>query len=335
MIITQTPLRISFFGGGTDYPEYFAESVGAVLGTAIDKYAYFSVMRFYSELFDYSIRLAYRRAECVQSLDQIEHAPFRECLRRCGVTNNVEINYSAELPAFSGLGSSSTFVVGLLHTLHAYKGEFVQPLELAYEAIEVEREALKESVGCQDQLFAAVGGLNVIEFRGVRDAVVERVPLRNSRLREFEAHLMVFHTGIRRHAEELASRQVQRVGANRETLLTMRKMVDEGHDILVDPGRNLSEFGEVLHRAWSLKQTLADGITNEVVNTIYQAGIEAGALGGKLLGAGGGGSILLFVPPERQPAVRRRLAHLGEIPVRINAPGSRVIHASPSGGSEA
>lgn len=327
MIITQTPLRISFFGGGTDYPECFTQYGGAVLGTAIDKYAYFAITRFYSELFDYSIRLSYRQVECVKSLDEIQHAPFRECLRWCGVTDDVEVNYSAELPALTGLGSSSTFVVGLLNTLYAYQGQFVRPMDLAYQAIEIEREILQESVGCQDQIFAALGGFNVIEFRTVKDIVVERVPLSLDRLREFEEHLLVLFTGIRRRANELAARQVKRTEANKETLLAMRRMVDEGHSILVNTSQSLSEFGVLLDRSWRLKQSLADGISNDWINEIYQAGLEAGALGGKLLGAGGGGFLLFFVPPEKKPSLRRRLSGLSEIPIKINAPGSRVVHA--------
>jgi D-glycero-alpha-D-manno-heptose-7-phosphate kinase len=343
MIITQTPLRISFFGGGTDYPQHFERHGGAVLGTAIDKYAYFSVAPFYSALFDYSIRLSYRQVECVRGLDEIQHAPFRECLRWCGIDNDVEINYSSELPGYSGLGSSSTFVVGLLNALYMHKGEFVRPLELAHQAIRLEREVLGEAVGWQDQVFAAEGGLNVIEFNGGREAVVQRIALPAERLRELEAHLMLFHTGTKRRASEIAARQVQRVAENTETLRAMRCMVDKGYDILVQPARSLAAFGELLDRAWMLKRSLAAGITTPAIDDIYTASLEAGALGGKLLGAGGGGFMVLFVPPERQDAVRARLAArtglaargeltgLGEVPVRINAPGTRVIHASGSG----
>ncbi len=330
MIITQTPLRVSFFGGGTDYPQYFQRHGGAVLGTAIDKYAYFSVSPFYSALFDYSIRLSYRQVECVRGLDEIQHAAFRECLRWCGIDNDVEINYSSEVPGYSGLGSSSTFVVGLLNALYMHKGEFVPPLELAYRAIRLERDVLGEAVGWQDQVFAAEGGFNVIEFNGTMEAVVQRIVLPAARLIEFEAHLMLFHTGAKRRASEMAARQVQRIDENTETLRAMRKMVDEGYDILVQSGRSLAGFGELLDKAWALKRSLALGITNAAIDDLYAAGREAGALGGKLLGAGGGGFMLLFVPPDRQAAVRARLASLGEVPVKINAPGTRVIHASRS-----
>jgi D-glycero-alpha-D-manno-heptose-7-phosphate kinase len=325
MIITQTPLRISFLGGGTDYPEHFEKHTGAVLGTAIDKSAYFCMSRFYSRMFDYSVRIAYRKVECVRGIDDIEHAPFRECLRWAGVSGDVEINHAAELPAFTGLGSSSSFVVGLLNTVYAYKRRLVPPLELAYEAITVEREVLKESVGCQDQVFAAVGGFNLIEFRGRADFVVHRIPFTASRLEEFEGHLLIVFTGVKRRAEDLAARQVRRVGLNVSRLAAMRALVDEGFHTLAG-SRPVSAFGELLHRSWLLKRELDDAISTDFIDELYRAGLDAGALGGKLLGAGGGGFLLFFVPPERRVAVQRRLGHLEQVDFRVNSPGSHVVH---------
>jgi D-glycero-alpha-D-manno-heptose-7-phosphate kinase len=325
MIITQTPLRISFLGGGTDHPEYFEKYGGAVLGTAVDKSAFFSMSQFYSQMFDYSLRIAYRKVECVSSIDEIEHAPFRECLRWAGVTQDIEINHSAELPAFTGLGSSSSFVVGLLNTIYAFRRRLVPRLDLAYEAIELERKVLKESVGCQDQTFAAVGGFNVIEFRSLGNFVVHRVPLSNSRLEEFEDHLMVFFTGIKRKAEELSSRQVRSLGQNRHHLAEMRGLVDSGYEILAGGGP-LAGFGELLHKSWLLKRQLDQAISNDAIDQMYRAGLEAGALGGKLLGAGGGGFLLFFVPPERRSAVELRLKPLQQVDFRVNAPGSQIIH---------
>ncbi len=327
MIITQTPLRISFLGGGTDYPEYFEKYGGAVLGTAVDKSAVFCMSRFYSEMFDYSVRIAYRKVECVSSIEQVEHAPFRECLRWVGLTRDIEINHSTEMPSFTGLGSSSSFVVGLLNTLYAYKGQLVPPLELGYQAIELEREVLKESVGCQDQMFAAMGGFNLIEFRGMGDFVVHRIPFSARRQREFEDHLLVFFTGIKRRAEELALRQVKKVPQNLGKLGAMRDLVDEGYRILTGTG-SLAPFGELLHRTWELKRSLDENISSDFIDEIYRAGREAGALGGKLLGAGGGGFVLFFVPPERQPAVLDRLEDLLQVAFRLNAPGSHVVHCS-------
>jgi D-glycero-alpha-D-manno-heptose-7-phosphate kinase len=325
MIITQTPLRVSFLGGGTDYPEYIVRQGGAVLGTAVDKSAFFSVSHFYSKLFDYSIRIAYRQVECVRSLDEIRHAPFRECLRWTGATKDIEVNLATELPAFTGLGSSSSFVVGLLNSIYTFQGKAIEPLELAYEAIHVEREVLGESVGCQDQTLAAVGGFNLIEFRAMDDFVVHPVPFRRQRLQEFEDHLLVFFTGIKRRAEELSARQISRVDLNLQRLATLRAMVDEGYDVLTGQG-SLTAFGGLLDKAWGLKRDLDQAISNDTIDEIYRAGIEAGALGGKLLGAGGGGFLLFFVPPERKAAVRQRLEHLQEVDFRTAAPGTHAIH---------
>jgi D-glycero-alpha-D-manno-heptose-7-phosphate kinase len=324
MIITRTPLRISFLGGGTDYPEYFLKHGGAVLGTAVDKSAFFSISHFYSKLFDYSIRISYRQVECVNSIEELQHAPFRECLRRTGMTRDVEINHAAELPAFTGLGSSSSFVVGLLKSIYSFQNKSVDPLELAYEAIEIERGVLKESVGCQDQTLAAVGGFNLIEFRGMNDFSVHPLPLSPARIEEFESHMMVFFTGIKRRAEELAARQAHRVGQNLDRLAALRTLVDRGYDTLVNPG-GLVRFGRLLHKAWTLKRELDDAISNDTVDRIYRTGMDAGALGGKLLGAGGGGFVLLFVPPERQEAVRRQLGHLQEVEFSTASPGTHAV----------
>jgi D-glycero-alpha-D-manno-heptose-7-phosphate kinase len=325
VIITQTPLRISFLGGGTDYPEHFEKHGGAVLGTAVDKSAYFNMSRFYSRMFDYNIRIAYRKVECVKSLEELEHAPFRECLRWAGVTSDIEINHSAELPSFTGLGSSSSFVVGLLNTVYAFQRKLTPNLDLAYQAIEIERQVLGESVGVQDQTFAAVGGFNLIEFRGMNNFVVNRIPFTSERLNDFESHLLVLFTGIKRRAEDLAKAQVKRVDQNLDRLLRMRHMVDQGFDILAG-GKPLARFGELLHESWMMKRELDASISNSTIDELYDAGMDAGAIGGKLLGAGGGGFLLFFVPPEKRLAVQERLSHLAEVDFRVNAPGSHVVH---------
>ena len=326
MIITRTPFRISFLGGGTDYPEYFEKHGGAVLATAIDHSAFVSVSQFYSKLFDYNIRIAYREVECVKSLDEIRHAGFRECLRYCGISSDVEVDYTAELPSFSGMGSSSTFLVGLLHALYAFQGRWVRPLELAYQAIELERGVMKECVGCQDQTLAAVGGFNLVEFRATNDIVINRVPLSPERQLFFQDHLLLLYTGLRRRASEQAARQVNKISQNLAILKRMRAMVDESYDCLVGTG-DLERFGNLLHESWSLKMSLDDGIANRAIQDLYEQGRAAGAFGGKLLGAGGGGFLLFFVAPERRRQVRERLAQLEEINIAINAPGSHILHA--------
>jgi D-glycero-alpha-D-manno-heptose-7-phosphate kinase len=329
MIITQTPLRISFLGGGTDYPEYFERHGGAVLGTAVDKSCYFSMSRFYSQMFDYAVRLSYRKVECVADVSEVEHVPFRECMRWAGVTKDVEIQHAAELPAMTGLGSSSSFVVGLLNTIYAFQRRALPPLELAYEAIELERKVLGESVGVQDQTFAAVGGFNLIEFRRMGQFVVHRLPIGPARLGELEGNLLCFFTGIRRRAEDLAKAQVKRVGRNIERLGRMRKMVDEGYAIITGDG-SLTAFGELLDRSWNMKRELDGGITNATIDQYYETGKAAGAIGGKLLGAGGGGFLLFFAPPERHEALRHAFRDLVEVRFQLDAPGSHVLHSKLS-----
>lgn len=327
MIISRAPVRISFFGGGTDYPEYFLKEGGAVLATAIDKYSYVTASPFLSDLFDYVIRLSYRKGELVKSVEEIEHNVFRECLRVCGLERDVELHTVADLPAFTGLGSSSTFTVSLLHALHSYKGEFVAPLDLAYEAIHVERQILKDNVGCQDQVTAAVGGFNVIEFRTEEDIAVTRVPISPERMREFERHLFVVFTGIKRRASDVIAGQLQRISGNGSTLSQMRQMVDRGWNILTGSGP-LSDFGTLLHEAWQAKRSLDGGVSNGEIDEMYRMGLASGALGGKLLGAGGGGFLLFFAPPETHDRLAQVFADRQLLPVRINAPGSQIIFAS-------
>jgi D-glycero-alpha-D-manno-heptose-7-phosphate kinase len=260
-------------------------------------------------------------------VEEIEHNVFRECLRVCGLERDVELHTVADLPAFTGLGSSSTFTVSLLHALHSYKGEFVAPLDLAYEAIYVERQILKDNVGCQDQVTAAVGGFNVIEFRTEEDIAVARVPISPERMREFEQHLFVVFTGIKRRASDVIAGQLQRISGNGSTLLHMRQMVDRGWNILTGSGP-LSEFGTLLHEAWQAKRSLDGGVSNGEIDRMYQTGLANGALGGKLLGAGGGGFLLFFAPPEAHGRLTEAFADWQLLPVRINAPGSQIIFAS-------
>jgi len=327
MILCKTPLRVSFLGGGTDFPEYFrANGGGAVLGTAIDKFLYHSVMPFHSRLFDYSVRIAYRRVECVQSVDLIEHAPFREVLRHVGISRDVEISVTSDLPSFSGLGSSSSFVVGLLNALHAFSGQAVTKLNLAQQAIQIERETLREAVGCQDQVFAAFGGCNLVEFTATDDIVVHRIPLKRAQFDELESTLLMFYTGIGRKAVDLEAKKISNIAKLTDHLREMRRLVDEGYRVLTG-GAPLTAMGGLLDKAWRLKKQLESGVSNSAIDGMYAAGMEAGALGGKILGAGCGGFMLFCVPPERKAAVRAALASHYEIPIALNAPGSQIVHA--------
>ena len=324
MIISRAPVRISFFGGGTDYPEYFLKEGGAVLATAIDKYSYITASPFLSHLFDYSVRVSYRKVELARQLSDIEHNVYRECLKLCKLDKDIELHAMADLPAFTGLGSSSAFTVSLLHALHSFKGEFLRPQELAVEAIYVERHILKENVGCQDQVLAAFGGLCLLEFRTEREFVVSRVPLSPRRLAELEQHLFLVFTGIKRKASEVVAPQLKRVEENAPALRAMRAMVYEGYDLLRGD-RPWREFGELLDRAWQAKRTLDGGVSNAEIDEMYQRGLKAGAWGGKLLGAGGGGFLLLFAPEEAHPKLRVTFSDHPILQVGINAPGSQVI----------
>ena len=324
MVIARAPLRVSFFGGGTDFPEYFLKNGGAVLATAIDKYSFVTASAFHSHLFDYAIRVSYRKNESVQRVEEIEHPVFRECLRFCGLEKDIELHAVADLPAFTGLGSSSTFTVSLLHALHTYKGEKVEPLQLAYEAIHIERHVLDECVGCQDQTIAAVGGFNVLEFRSETDIKVYPLNLRPDRLAELQAHLYVIYTGIKRRATEIEAMKIRSFAQNHRTLLEMRRMVDEGRDILSD-GRPLEDFGNLLDRAWQAKRSLESAVSNGAIDDLYRQGREAGAWGGKLLGAGGGGFLLFMAPPDIHPRLGAVVRDKFSIGLTINCPGSEVI----------
>lgn len=299
MIITRTPLRVSFFGGGTDFPDFFTRHGGAVLGTAIDKYIYHTVSHLPSWLFDHKIRFAYRKVEFAKSLDDLEHTPFREILRHCGVMKDVEVNLASDLPSFSGLGSSSSFTVGLIKGLNAFQGRHIGQEELARAAIHVERDVLKESGGLQDQIFAAYGGLNVIRFRGDGDFVVERVPIGETRMRELGDSLLLYFTGITRRAQEVESNKLANLARIQDNLKKMLLLVDRAYDSLTG-NKGLAEFGRLLNETWVEKKQLDPSVSAPEIDRLYDTGMRAGALGGKLLGAGGGGFMLFFVPAERQ-----------------------------------
>jgi len=326
MIIVKTPLRVSFFGGGTDFPAYFENNGGAVLGTAIDSYIYHTVFQLPSWLFDHKIRLSYRKVEHVRDLDEIEHRPFREILRFCGVTRDVEVNLSSDLPSFSGLGSSSSFSVGLIKGLTAFQGRHIGQYALARTAIHIERNVLREAVGLQDQIFAAFGGFNVIRFRGESDFEVERIPITPTRLRELSDSLMLFYTGMSRSAQDVERGKLRRLPLIQENLKRMHLHVDRGYNILTG-NEDLSAFGRLLHDTWMEKRQLDTTVSAPQIDKLYDAGLAAGAIGGKLLGAGGGGFMLFFVPPDRKVQLRAALQGYHDVPVAINASGSTIIHS--------
>jgi len=323
MIITQTPLRVSFAGGGTDFPDYYRRALpdgGCVVSSAIDKYVYVIV----KERFDEKIRIGYSRTEMVDSVDQIEHELVREAMRVVGIERGVEISTMADIPSEgSGLGSSSSVTVGLLHALYAYRGELVTPDLLAAQACRIEREVLGKPIGHQDQYIAAYGGLRRIAFRPGDAVEVRSVPMGDEQRRRFGESLLLFFTGITRRADDILSDQKRNLPERGATLDRMRAQADEVHACLT--GGDLLGVGRILDAGWRFKRDLAERITNGRIDDLYARARAAGATGGKIAGAGGGGFLLLSVPPERQASVRAALSDLKELPFALERDGTKVI----------
>ena len=328
MIITSTPLRISFFGGGTDYPVWYREHGGAVLATTIDKRCYITCRRL-PPFFEYHSRISYAKVENVKSNDAIEHPSVRACLQFLGIDEGVEIHHVADLPARAGLGTSSAFTVGLLLGLYALKDRMRDKELLAADAIQIEQELLQEAVGAQDQVSAAYGGFNRINFLPDGSIEVHRVLTSQARLAELESNLTLYFTGFARTASEVAQEQVAVTPRRERELKTMLEFVHEAERIACSQNCSLDEFGRLLHESWQVKRTLTSRITNPAIDEIYEAGISAGALGGKLCGAGGGGFMLFYVRPDRQDALRVRLRHLLRVPFAFSSKGSHVVVYEP------
>lgn len=328
MIISRTPFRMSFFGGGTDYPRWFKDKPGAVLATTIDKYCYISC-RYLPPFFEHKSRIIYSKMEHISELDEIQHPAVRETLRFLDVRDGVEIHHDGDLPARTGLGSSSSFTVGLLNCLYALKGFMPTKEQLTSEAIHIEQEMCQENVGCQDQALAAHGGFSLIEFGGENHLKARQVTVKKEILDDLQNHLMLYFTGFSRTASEIARHQIRNIPKKEDSLTRMYGMVAEAVEMLNT--ERVSAFGELLHESWMLKRQLSDRITTDHIDDIYSQARSAGATGGKLLGAGGGGFVLLFVPPDKQPAVRTRLKNLLRVPFRFENLGSQIIFYQPNG----
>lgn len=328
MIITRTPFRISFFGGGTDYPVWYRENGGAVLATTINRFCYIS-LRHLPLFFDYRHRIVYSKTEFVKELEKIKHPSVRECFKYTNVTDGLELHHDGDLPARTGLGTSSSFTVGLLKALFALQGKMVSKRELALAAIHVEQNMIRENVGSQDQTLAAYGGLNLVKFSGdaSNHIIVEPLSLSKKRITELENHLMLFFTGFSRNASELAGHQIKATPKKKAELKAIRTLVDEAAKILCSQG-DLKEFGTLLNKTWMLKRKLTEHITTKPIDDIYDTAIKAGAIGGKLLGAGGGGFILFFIAPEKRAKVKKAL-NLLHVPFQIEWQGSQVIFYDP------
>jgi len=323
MIISRTPFRVSFFGGGTDYPTWFRSNGGKVLTSTINRYCYLTA-RYLPPFFDQRSRIVWSKIEKVDAPEEIEHPAVRAILQFLEIREGVEIHHVGDLPARSGLASSSAFTVGLLHALYALKGQMADKAQLADDAIYVEQELLKEAVGVQDQIEVAYGGINFIDIR--RDGGYQVSPMIVSRdyIDEFERHLMLFFTGISRYSSEIARAQIEAIPDKTSELNAMSQLVDEAFGVLVN-GRPIIDFGKLLHEAWLLKRSLTEKISTDQVDQIYSAARDAGATGGKLLGAGGGGFMLMFAPPDMQAKIRRALSGLLEIPFQFEYGGTQII----------
>lgn len=320
MIITKTPFRISFAGGGTDLAAYYQNGFGAVVSTAINKYVYVTI----NKRFDSTIRLSYARTEIVDTVDEIQHDIAKACMKLAGVTKGVEITTIADIPAGTGLGSSSSFAVGLLNALFNYIGESKSDHELAELACKVEIEVLGHPIGKQDQFAAAYGGMNYFQFNADGSVQREKIVMDDEDKRNMDRKLMMFYTGIRRSANGILKHQTEDTAKKLETLDFMRDQAITLRDDMKQHGFT-DNFAATLHAGWQKKKSLTAGISSGDIDAMYEKALQAGALGGKLLGAGGGGFILLYCDEEKQPAVRQALG-LRELDFRVSRLGSRVVY---------
>jgi D-glycero-alpha-D-manno-heptose-7-phosphate kinase len=320
VIIVQTPLRISFFGGGTDFPSFFMEEGGCVLSSAIDKYIFVSV----KERFDSKLRVGYTQTEMVDSVDEIQHELIREALRMTGIRSSIEVTTMGDIPSEgSGLGSSSTVTVGALHALYTYLGEIVSAEKLARDACNIEMGVLKKPIGIQDQYIAAYGNLRYFEFMPDGQVTAEKVSLDTETRRGFNDRFLLFFTGVSRRADNILREQKENIKDRIVILREIKQMVHEARTVLATG--DFDAFGLLMHESWRLKKSLAGSITNGAIDDLYELARRSGAIGGKITGAGGGGFLLLYVPYEKQLSVRKALCGLQELPFRLESDGTKVI----------
>lgn len=330
MIISRTPFRISFFGGGTDYPQWYLENGGSVLATTINKYCYISCRKL-PPFFEYKHRIVYSKIENVKSVNEIIHPSVRATLEWSKINHGLEIHHDGDLPARSGLGSSSSFTVGLITALRALNGEMMSQYELARSALHIEQKVIKENVGSQDQICAAYGGFNRINFLRSGEFTVNPIIVAPQRINELKSNLMLFFTGFTRYADEIAKSQIQNIKNRVKELNHMNSMVDEAIAILSSPITTIDEFGKLLDDGWQYKKRMSDQITNENIDRIYDKAIKAGAIGGKLLGAGGGGFMLFYVTPKYRYKLKQSLQDLVHVDFDFENTGSKVVVYYPNG----
>ena len=327
MIISRTPFRISFFGGGTDYPAWYENYGGMTLSATINKYAYIT-MRELPPFFNYKHRIQYYRKEEVNSLEEIKHPVVREAAKLLDVKKGMEIVHNADLPARSGLGSSSTFTVGLLNTLFAIKNRMVTKRELALNAINLEQNIIGEAVGSQDQTIASFGGFNLIEFNKYKTFQVQEIMISEDRLKSLEENLLLCFTGFSRTAENIARSQIKATPKKKKELKMMMEITNHAKEIIYNHKVSVDEFGKLLNEQWFLKKSLTKYISNKDIDNIYNAAMNAGAIGGKLLGAGGGGFLLFYAQKKNHKKIKQSLKDKLFVPFRFEKTGSQIIYYS-------
>ena len=327
MIICRTPTRISFFGGGTDYPIWYENNGGTVLSTTINKYSYITV-RYLPKFFDYKYRIRYYKTEEANDLSEIEHPSVRECAKFVGIEEGFEMAHNSDLPAGSGLGSSSTFTVGMLHSLYALKSYMPTKRELAVNALHVEQDLIGEAVGSQDQIAAAWGGFNKITFGGERKFEVEPMILSRERMLEFQDNLLLCFTGYSRSAPEIAKVQIAETPSKNRELNDMQSLTVAAFELLKNSSGSIDEFGQMLNTQWKIKKSLSNKISNSKLDDIYDTGIQNGAIGGKILGAGGGGFMLFYARRENHERIINSLSSKLFVPFRFDNSGSKIIYYS-------
>ncbi|OGN60023.1 MAG: hypothetical protein A3F40_01610 [Chlamydiae bacterium RIFCSPHIGHO2_12_FULL_27_8] len=328
MIISRTPVRISFFGGGTDYPDYYNRNKGAILGTTINKYTYVSVNTL-SDFFEHKIRIGYSKTELVKNVEEIIHPSVRECLKHKKISGNLDVHIFADLPAKTGLGSSSSFTVGFLNALYALQGIKISKHSLAKEACFVEQNLIKENVGSQDQFHAAFGGFNIIEFE--KDNILVRpLIISSEKLKILKDHLMIFYTGLTRFASTVVKEQIERTKtkSNDSYLIKMYKMVFEAENIISNDSNEtfIKNFGLLLDEGWNLKKQLSSKISNQIIDDAYSIARNNGAYGGKLCGAGSGGFLAIIAPLDKQKKIKEKLNDLLEVDFEFENQGATIVY---------
>jgi len=329
MIICKTPLRISFFGGGTDFPEWYLENGGRVISSTFDKYCYIS-LRELPPFFEHKHRIVYSKIEHVSILDQIEHPSVRETLKYFDIDKGLEIHHDGDLPARSGLGSSSSFTVGLIKALISNLGLYKDIADIARIATSIEQDKIGEYVGSQDQLIVTYGGLNIIDFYTDGNFSVEPIPISSKRKELLNDHLLLFFTGISRFSSEISKSQVENISQNKLQLREISDLTNQALKTLMS-NDNIEDFGRLLNESWNIKKTLSKNITNNTIDQAYKEAMKAGALGGKILGAGGGGFMLIFAAPENHFKIKEALSSFTHVPFEFETEGTKVVLHQESG----